>query len=64
VFDFACCSGRSVGDDYLHQEDTNDLMLKYAKAFVKKKFNFNLDILLKQSKLLDQMKRQKRYKKR
>ena len=24
--------GRSVGDDYRHQESTNDLMLKYAKS--------------------------------
>src|SRR3989304_3790008 len=24
--------GRDVGDDYLHQESTNDLMVKYAKT--------------------------------
>ena len=24
--------GRAVGDDYRHQENTNDLMVKYAKT--------------------------------
>lgn len=39
---------------------SKELMLKYAKAFAKKKFNFDLDNILKQSKLLDRMNRQKR----
>jgi hypothetical protein len=38
---------------------SKELMLKYAKAFVKKKFNFDLDTLTRQSKLLDNMKKQK-----
>src|SRR3990172_7087505 len=32
--------GRDVGDDYLHQESTNDLMVKYAKT--KKKIKFEI----------------------
>jgi hypothetical protein len=39
---------------------SKELMLKYASAFVKKKFNFDLDILLKQSRLIHHMHRQKR----
>jgi hypothetical protein len=39
---------------------SKELMLKYAKNFVKKKFNLNLDILLKESKLLDNLNKQKR----
>lgn len=38
----------------------NTLMLKYARAFVKKKFNFDLDILLKESKILDRIQKQRR----
>jgi hypothetical protein len=36
-----------------------DLMLNYARLIVKKKFNFDIDTLLRQSKLLEQMKNQK-----
>ncbi|MFC1741285.1 hypothetical protein ACFL3V_01995 [Nanoarchaeota archaeon] len=39
---------------------SKELMLKYAEVFVKKKFNFDLNKLLRQSKLLDMMKKQKR----
>ena len=39
---------------------SKELMLKYAQQFAKKKFNFNIDTLLKQSKLLDRMNKQKR----
>ncbi|MBU2561390.1 MAG: hypothetical protein KKD17_03765 [Nanoarchaeota archaeon] len=39
---------------------SKELMLKYAKAFAKKRFNFDIDVLLRQSRLLDFMKRQKR----
>jgi hypothetical protein len=39
---------------------SKELMLKYAAAFIKKKFNFDISILLKQSRLLDVMERQKR----
>ena len=39
---------------------SKELMIKYAKAFVKKKFNFDLDLLLRTSKLLDNIKKQKR----
>ncbi len=39
---------------------SRELMLKYAKAFAKKRFNFDLDTLLSQSRLLDRMERQKR----
>jgi hypothetical protein len=39
---------------------SRELMLAYAKAAVKKRFNFDVDILLKESKLLDDMRRQKR----
>jgi len=39
---------------------SRELMLKYAKAFARKKFNFDLDILFKKSKLLDRMDRQRR----
>jgi hypothetical protein len=35
-------------------------MLKYASAFIKKRFNFNIDVLLRQSRLLDMMERQRR----
>jgi hypothetical protein len=38
---------------------SKELMLKYASVFVKKHFNFDLDTLLRQSKLLDQIQRQK-----
>ncbi len=41
---------------------SKELMLKYAKAFAKKKFSFDLDILLKESRLLDHIDRQKRLK--
>ena len=37
-----------------------DLLLKYAKAVVKKKFGFDLDVLLKESKLLKNMKEQRK----
>lgn len=39
---------------------SKELMLKYAKAFAKKKFSFDLDLLLRNSRLLDRMHRQKR----
>ena len=39
---------------------SKELILKYAKAFVKKKFNFNLDTLLRKSRLLDHMHNQRR----
>ncbi|NQU79305.1 hypothetical protein HQ545_06075 [Candidatus Woesearchaeota archaeon] len=39
---------------------SRELMMKYACAFVRKKFGFDLDILLKQSKLIDQQNTQKR----
>jgi hypothetical protein len=39
---------------------SQELMLKYATAFIGKKFNFNLDTLLSQSHLLKFMKNQKR----
>lgn len=38
---------------------SKELMLKYASVFVKKHFNFDIDVLLRQSKLLDQLDRQK-----
>jgi hypothetical protein len=41
---------------------SKELMMKYAEQFAKKKFNFNIDILLKQSRLLDMMHKQKRLK--
>ena len=37
-----------------------DLMLNYAKLIVKKKFGVDLDIILRESKLLKEMKEQKR----
>lgn len=39
---------------------SKELMLKYARNFVKKKFNFNLDVLLRESKLLDNLNKQRR----
>ncbi|MFC1753894.1 hypothetical protein ACFL96_10985 [Thermoproteota archaeon] len=39
---------------------SKELMMKYAKAFIQKKFGFDLDILLRQSKLLKELKEQKR----
>jgi hypothetical protein len=39
---------------------SKELMMKYAKAFVKKKFNFDIDKLLTTSKLMDYMEKQKR----
>jgi hypothetical protein len=39
---------------------SKELMLKYASAFIKKRFNFNIDVLLRQSRLLDMMERQRR----
>ncbi|MBW2964063.1 hypothetical protein KY363_01260 [Candidatus Woesearchaeota archaeon] len=39
---------------------SKELMLKYTEAFIRKKFNFDVSTLLRQSKLLDYMKRQKR----
>jgi hypothetical protein len=38
---------------------SKELMLKYASVFVKKHFNFDLDVLLKQSRLLDQIQKQR-----
>jgi len=37
---------------------SKELMLKYAREFIKKKFNFDLDILLDKSKLLKNLKQQ------
>ena len=37
---------------------TKELMLKYAKLLVKRKFNYNLDFILKESKLLNILKHQ------
>ncbi len=39
---------------------SKELMLTYAKHLIKKKFNIDINILLKNSKLLDQIKNQKR----
>jgi hypothetical protein len=39
---------------------SSELMLKYADAFVKKKFNFNISPLIQQSRLLDAMQKQRR----
>lgn len=39
---------------------SKELLLKYAKALAKKKFNFDLDTLLRDSRLLDNLDRQRR----
>ncbi|MBN1544631.1 hypothetical protein JW898_04165 [Candidatus Woesearchaeota archaeon] len=39
---------------------SKEFMLKYAKALAKKRFGFDIDVLLGQSRLLDFMKRQKK----
>jgi DNA repair protein NreA len=39
---------------------SRELMLKYAKNVISKKFGFNLDILVKESKVLKQVKQQKK----
>jgi hypothetical protein len=38
---------------------SKELMLKYAEAFVKKKFNFDISPLLRQSRLLDRIDKQR-----
>jgi hypothetical protein len=39
---------------------SEELMMKYAKNFVRKKFGFNLDNITRKSKLLKEMKSQKK----
>jgi hypothetical protein len=40
--------------------ESRDLLIAYARAVAKKRFNFDVNILLRESKLLDDLKRQKR----
>ena len=37
-----------------------DLMLRYAKDLIKKKFNYDIDVLLKASRLIDKIKKQRK----
>ena len=40
--------------------DTKEIMINYAKAVAKKYFNFNLDVILNQSKIIKNIKNQKK----